>query len=269
LAFVVSRSGQGSGFVWAVVIFFAWTDRHCVIPVLIAGVAFQALTEVVHRLPKQKSCTPDEIAALVRRPKGSSAPKIDFDKPVVSWEEDAVGRQGFVEEILTRVLLDNEPALGITAEFGEGKSPVLNLIRISIERGDRAIVVPFRTWLPGSERTLLDSLFSTATATVEKKFFLPPWRSTSAKYGRVVFGAVPSSWSFVRDLLPPESQLHQIEQLASVFARLPVRIVLGILRLRMTSTSWTSCFAQDDKYVLMQTYLESGDSSSSSNPSGS
>jgi hypothetical protein len=42
-----------------------------------------------------------------------------------------------------------------------------------------------------------------------------------------------------------------------------------VLRLRMTSTSWTSCFAQDDKYVLMQTYLESGDSSSSSNPSGS
>ncbi len=82
-----------------------------------------------------------------------------------------MGRQDFVETVVARVLVNGEPAIGITADFGEGKSSVLNLIRISIDQGNRAIAVPFRTWLPGSEETFLDSLFGTATAAIQTKYF--------------------------------------------------------------------------------------------------
>jgi hypothetical protein len=58
---------------------------------------------------------------------------------------------------------NGEPAIGITADFGEGKSSVLHLIRDSFNRGERAIAVPFRTWLPGTEEAFVDSLFGTAT----------------------------------------------------------------------------------------------------------
>jgi hypothetical protein len=87
---------------------------------------------------------------------------INFDKPIESWEQDAVGRDEFVKTVLTRVLGDCEPALGITADFGEGKSSVLHLVRVSIERGGKANRGAFSDLAGGNEKTFVESLFATA-----------------------------------------------------------------------------------------------------------
>jgi hypothetical protein len=121
--------------------------------------------------------------------------------------------------------VDGEPAVGISADFGEGKSSVLHLIQASIECGGKAIVVPFRTWLPGSEDTFIESLFGTATAAIRRKYFLPSWRSVFKKYGRIVLGVAPRSWEFLEHLLPSDTQSRQIEELTRLFSRLPVRVV--------------------------------------------
>jgi hypothetical protein len=214
--------------VWALAVFGCWmknAPRNSWIYFILAAVAFHILTEVISGSGKSQQCSRDEISKWIpsdRRPRTSS---VGFDKPIESWNEDAVGRQGFVETVLTRVLVDREPAIGITAEFGEGKSSVLQLILCSIENGAKAIAVPFRTWLPGSEQTLLDSLFTTATTEIRAKYFLPTWRSTFKKYGRVVLGVIPKEWAFISDLLPTDSQPGQIEELTKLFSRLPVRVI--------------------------------------------
>ena len=216
---------RGVSLIWALSTFSFWVKRDHWSLFLAVGAVFQILTEVAEGRRKPQQCTAKEIAEWVPRSSRSSVSAIAFDKPIEGWGQDAVGRQDFVETVLARVLIDCEPAIGITADFGEGKSSVLHLIRDSIERGGKVIAVPFRTWLPGSEEAFVDSLFGSATAAVRAKFFLPAWQSTLRRYSRVVLGVVPRSWSFLTNLLPPDSQFSQIEELAKLVSKLPVRVV--------------------------------------------
>jgi hypothetical protein len=221
---------RGVVLVWALATFLYWIKGDHLIAFILSGLAFQVLTdqvlpEITKRSRRREECTPAQIADWVPRHPRSSISSIGFDRPIESWAEDAIGRQDFVEAVLTRVLIDREPAVGIIADFGEGKSSVLHLIDMTIERSGKAIAVPFRTWLPGSEETFLDSLFNTATAAIRARYFLPGWRSIFKKYGRVVLGVIPKSWEFITDLVREDSQFSQIEELAELFSRLPVRVV--------------------------------------------
>jgi len=216
---------RGTTFTWAIATFSYWVKGKHLLLFIAGGAAFQIVTVVRQRLRKGQECTTEDIAELVPHQDRGSVTGIGFDQPIESWKEDAIGRQDFVEMVLTRVLVDREPAVGITADFGEGKSSVLHLINRCIEHSGKAIPVPFRTWLPGSEGTFLDSLFGTATAAIRARYFLPGWRSTFRKYGRAVLGVIPKSWGFLTDLLPADSQFSQIEELTRLFSRLPLRIV--------------------------------------------
>jgi len=216
---------RGTGVVWTVAAFSYWTiGKHLLVLTSVVAL-FEVLSDFRERRRKRESYSLDQIAEWVPHQARGSVSAIGFDKPIQTWEQDAVGRRQFVETVLARVFVNGEPAIGITADFGEGKSSVLTLIRISIDQGDRAIAVPFRTWLPGSEETFLDSLFGTATAAIRTRYFLPSWRSTFGRYGRAVLGVMPKSWALIRGLLPSESQSNQIEELTHLFSRLPVRVV--------------------------------------------
>jgi hypothetical protein len=215
---------DGIAVAWAVLSFCFWFEPTAVVSLLLFGVAFHIA--LATRSRTQKKYTPEEIHGWIPAQKRASASSVAFDNPITDWKKDAVGREGFVETVLGRVLVDGEPAVGITAAFGEGKSSVLHLIHESIGRGQDVIVVPFRTWLPGSEATFTESLFDSAIAALRRKFFLVQWDSTLSKFGRIVSGAAPRWWGFFTELLFPESQSAQIEELKQLFSRLPVRVVL-------------------------------------------
>ena len=189
------------------------------------GADFHFGTDIFQARRKQDQCRATEIANWLPQVSRSNLLAINFDRPIESWEQDAVGHGEFVKTVLSRVLGDCEPALGITADFGEGKSSVLHLVRVSIKQGGKAIAVPFRTWLPGNEKTFVESLFATATAEIRKKYFLPSWRSTFKNYGRVVLGVAPKSWGFLSGFLSEDSQSTQIQELTELFCHLPIRIV--------------------------------------------
>ena len=216
---------RGTTLVWGLAAFLYWAQRKHLLLFALAGTAFEAITDAWDPMRRKQKYTPQQIAEWIPRGAKSSISDIGFDKPIETWKDDAVGRQDFVETVLTRILVDGAPAIGISADFGEGKSSVLHLIQSSIERGGKAIAVPFRTWLPGSEDTFLESLFETATARIREKYFLPSWRSVFKKYGRIVLGVVPKSWDFLAHLLPSDTQSGQIDELTQLFSHLPVRVV--------------------------------------------
>jgi hypothetical protein len=216
---------RGTSLVWAVATLFYWSERAHLLLCIVAGLAFQACTAIVQMRCKREQYSTAEIASWVPRISGSSLSEICFDKPIEKWEQDAIGRGEFVETILNHVLADSEPALGITADFGEGKSSTLHLVHVSIERGCKAIAVPFRTWLPGNETTFVESLFATAMGAIRERYFLPPWRSTFKNYGRVVLGVLPKSWGFLSDFLSADSQSTQIKEMTDLFCLLPIRVV--------------------------------------------
>jgi hypothetical protein len=216
---------RGTSLVWAVATLIYWTERDHLLFCIVAGLAFHACTEIIRMRCKPEQYSSTEIASWVPRVSGSNLSEISFDRPIEKWEQDAIGRREFVETILNHVLVDSEPALGITADFGEGKSSTLHLVRVSIEQGGKAIAVPFRTWLPGNETTFVESLFATAMGAIRERYFLPPWRSTFKSYGRVVLGVLPKSWGFLSDFLSADSQSTQIKEMTDLFCLLPIRVV--------------------------------------------
>ena len=216
---------RGTSTVWAVATLFYWTERAHLLLCIVAGLAFHACTKIVQMRCKREQYSTTEIASWIPRISGSNLSEISFDKPIEKWEQDAIGRGEFVETILTHVLADSEPALGITADFGEGKSSTLHLVRVCIQQGGKAIAVPFRTWLPGNETTFVESLFATAMSAIRERYFLPPWRSTFKNYGRVVLGVLPKSWGFLNDFFSADSQPTQIKEMTDLFCLLPIRVV--------------------------------------------
>ncbi len=216
---------RGTSLVWALATLFYWTERAHLLLCIVAGLAFHAYTEIVQMRCKREQYSTTEIASWIPRNPGSNLSEITFDKPIENWAQDAIGRGEFVESILTHVLADSEPALGITADFGEGKSSTLQLVRLSIMQGGKAIAVPFRTWLPGNEATFVESLFATAMGEIQKRYFLPPWRSKFKNYGRAVLGVLPKSWGFLSDFLSANSQYTQINEMTDLFRCLPIRVV--------------------------------------------
>jgi hypothetical protein len=117
---------RGVSLVWALSACAFWMKRDHWPLLLGAGAIFQILTEVAESRRKPQRCTAKEIAEWVPRSSRSSVSAIAFDKPIEGWNQDAVGRQDFVETVLARVLIDCEPAIGITADFGEGNRAMVN-----------------------------------------------------------------------------------------------------------------------------------------------
>ena len=101
--------------------------------------------------------------------------RLGFEKPIEIWERTMRGRQDFVEIVLTRILGERCTCNWYIGRFWRRQVLVLHLIQSSIETEGKAIAVPFRTWLPGSEDTFLESLFGTATAAIRRQYFLPSW----------------------------------------------------------------------------------------------
>jgi hypothetical protein len=114
---------RGVSLVWGLSAFCFWMKRDQWPLFLVAGVIFQILTEAAESRREPERYTAKEIAEWVPRSSRSSVSAITFDKPIEGWDQDAVGRQDFVETVLARVLIDREPAIGITADFGEGSLP--------------------------------------------------------------------------------------------------------------------------------------------------
>lgn len=215
---------RGSVSIWMLTTFLYWVTRRHALILISFSVCVEILIYINAKYSNVEVVSLAQMGDWIPQAKSDST-SIEFDKPIEGWEEDAIGRQDFVRTILTRVLIYNEPAIGVTADFGEGKSSVLHLIEKSIRRGQKAIAVPFRAWLPSTEETFLDSLFNTANIAIRERYFLPTWRSIFRKYRRVVLGVAPKSWEFIGDLLPADSQSKQIEELTTLFSKLPVRVV--------------------------------------------
>ncbi len=153
---------------------------------------------------------------------------IDFDNPITDWRNDLIGRVGIVESTLSRALIDHEPVIGLVANFGEGKSSVLNLLESSMNDKDAVIVVRFSSWLPGSEATLLSTLFEAAVSSLRKRYVIPELRKTALRYARTLAGIAPHPLNSLKDLIAPLTQSQEIGQLRTIFRKLPVKVVLLI-----------------------------------------
>jgi len=183
---------------------------------LLVGFAFRLWAAVV------RERTVDTEAIKLSATESSYSTR-DADAPIASWEEDLLSRSAFVQMMADTILVAKPAVIMLRGLFGDGKSSVLNLLRVGI--GKRAIVVPFNSWLPNSQQTLVNDLFGDIAAEINRSYFIPGLRRRLRKLASVLAGTVPQLKN-LPEILPPYTQRDEIKDLEGVLARVPKRIVV-------------------------------------------
>jgi len=145
------------------------------------------------------------------------------DDPIQDWDEDIIGRTAIVELLAEHALVLGTPVISLHGGLGDGKSSVLNLLRKALE--GQAIVVSFNAWLPGREATFAVDLFGDIATECRKHVHFPQLRKRALLYARTISGSV-SYLAGLRELLPADSQLYEINELKQALARVPLPIVV-------------------------------------------
>src|SRR6266700_3622065 len=147
----------------------------------------------------------------------------ESDDPIQSWREDALGRASLVDSVSIKLIVAKIPVLAICGEFGSGKTSILNLLREHL--GNKAIVVSFSTWLPGSQETLTSYLFNDIANECQKQYVVPGM----SKIARRLASALSQTVPFLRgypELFPAGTQRDDIEAMNTALARIPKRVIV-------------------------------------------
>jgi hypothetical protein len=106
---------------------------------------------------------------------------VSVDLPIVDPSQDALGRHRFVETLSKALVEETKDAngisighkstgyvVGLTGEWGSGKSSVLNLVANYLERKSGIIVVNFNPWIFRGHDDLLDGFFNELKSQIGK-----------------------------------------------------------------------------------------------------
>jgi hypothetical protein len=145
------------------------------------------------------------------------------DDPIDRWNQDIIGRAAVVELLAEHALRNRTPVVALHGDFGDGKTSVLHLLRQAVQ--GKAIVVSFSAWLPGTETTLATDLFTDVATECGKYVHVPQLRKHAIAYARILSSSV-SYLAALKEILPPQSQREEIEDLRATLERVPFPIMV-------------------------------------------
>jgi hypothetical protein len=178
------------------------------------------LTARIHAL---RTLTEDDLRVPSRSRSAVGTEIAESDDPIQSWREDALNRAPLVETLSSKLLIAKSPVISLFGDFGSGKTSILNLLCEHL--GERAIVVSFSTWLPGSQETLTSYLLSDIANQCQKKYVVPGLSKSARRLASALAETVPFLKGYSQ-LLPVPTQRDDIESMKAALARLPKRIVV-------------------------------------------
>ena len=147
----------------------------------------------------------------------------ESDDPIQSWAQDALRRAALVDSLSVKVMIAKAPVLLLSGSFGAGKTSILNLLREHL--GNKAIIISFSTWLPGSQETLTSYLLADIASECKKQYVVPGLRHSVRRLATALGQRVPVLSDYLK-LLPSTTQKDDIENLKSALVRLPKRVVV-------------------------------------------
>jgi KAP family P-loop domain len=148
---------------------------------------------------------------------------LESDDPIRTWEEDALGRASLVDSMSVKLMISKSPVLALFGELGSGKTSTLNLLREHLD--DKAIVVSFSTWLPGSQETFTAYLLSDIANQCQKHYVVPGLRKSARRLAKALGKDVPLIRSYFESL-PEATQRDDIASIHAALARLPERVIV-------------------------------------------
>jgi predicted KAP-like P-loop ATPase len=147
----------------------------------------------------------------------------ESDDPIRTWEEDAIGRASLVDSLSVKLMISKSPVLALFGQLGSGKTSTLNLLREHLD--DKAIVVSFSTWLPGSQETFTAYLLSDIANECQKHYIVPGLRKSAKRLAKALGKNVPLLRSYFESL-PEATQRDDIASIHAALERLPKRVIV-------------------------------------------
>jgi KAP family P-loop domain len=161
------------------------------------------------------------VDSATRKTTGTELP--ETDEPIASWSEDALGRAAIVDILSAKTIISKTPVIAVSGPFGSGKTSVLNLLREHLK--DKAIIITFSTWLPGSQETLASYLLADIARECQKQYVVPGLGKSSRRIAHAFAKTVPFLKDYV-ELLPAPTQRDDISELKAALSRIPKRVVV-------------------------------------------
>lgn len=146
-------------------------------------------------------------------------------EPISTFQEDLADRKAVVSTLSRLVMQRQEPIITLNGAWGTGKSSVLRLLQI--ELGDKAIVVQFNAWLPGTEVTFAKQLMGAIASECGKHYAVPGLERSLKAFAQLVAGSV-KQLEALKSFFPADSQQVEMEHLISGINRVPKRVVVLI-----------------------------------------
>jgi hypothetical protein len=145
------------------------------------------------------------------------------DDPIEGWDEDILERAPLIDSLSFSLLISRTPVIALFGEFGSGKTSTLNLLRKHLQQ--KAIVVSFSTWLPGSSDVLASNLLGDIAKECSKKYVIPGIRKDTRKLAGALAKNIPTLNAF-SELFSDTTQRQDIEALGAAISQLPKRVIV-------------------------------------------
>jgi hypothetical protein len=152
----------------------------------------------------------------------------DPDQPITAFDQDRVGRGPVVASLRRAIVRDHVPVIALTGAYGDGKTSLLNLLSKTLEENDHddVLVVPFSSWLPTDQETLVSTFLNSVLEKLQTRLFVPQIKRDLIEFTRLLFAVLPGIPESARGLFEKPSQGDKITELQRSLSRLPVRVVV-------------------------------------------
>jgi len=94
-----------------------------------------------------------------------------FDDPIENFADDTLNRKAFAETLAKKIMntanTKSSFAIGITSEWGNGKTSFLNLIKSYLSNQNR-VIIQFNPWLNNDEKSVIISFFDELSNKLKK-----------------------------------------------------------------------------------------------------
>lgn len=117
------------------------------------------------------------------------------DEPIQYLDEDLLNREVFIRGLykeISELNMAESFVFGLYGNWGEGKSSVLNLLRILLKQEEKFIIVSFEPWNFKDEEAMLQAFFGVLENAISKEYTFPELRKLLFKYQKIISSGLSS-----------------------------------------------------------------------------
>jgi hypothetical protein len=177
-------------------------------------------------------CKTDSIKpSLPQRGEGPSDTDFFPDEPITYETGDKLDRKPFIQAFYNQIVsypFQDSFVFGLYGAWGEGKTSILNLLKIKLAQNDNIILFNFDPWYFSSQEALIKGFYQGLYSAINRTFFLPNIKTLLNNYQKILSSGLKLSGVDIDMTQFPESLEEQKEKIQGWISSTGKKIVIII-----------------------------------------